>query len=82
MASKAALQPELEVQVQDNDLLQQRKCSMKVWRQVEQVVEILEKDDIHCVMKAFDSSGTKWPAKICIIDTNPIFSGFFNLHHL
>ena len=49
MVSKAALQPELQVQVQDNHLLQQRKCSVKVWRQVEQVVEILKKDDIHSV---------------------------------
>ena len=45
------MRPELQVQVQDNDLLQLRKCSVKVWCQVEQVVEILKKDDIHCVMK-------------------------------
>ena len=43
MLSKAALQPELQVQVQDNDLLQKRKCSVKVWRQVEQIVKILKK---------------------------------------
>ena len=58
--SKIALKPELQVQVKDNELLQERKCGVKARCQVEEVVEILKKDDIHCVVKSFDSVN-KWP---------------------
>ena len=58
--SKTALKPELQVQVKDNELLQEGKCGVKARCQVEEVVEILKTDDIHCVVKSFDSVN-KWP---------------------